>query len=391
MRTKPELLAPAGNSDKLRTAFSSGADAVYVGIRTFGLRQYAENFSLTELNTAVKWANRHRKKIYLTLNSLATNADIERLDQLLPDIAAIQPHAVIVADLGVKAHIQAACAIPIHMSTQASITNPWAVNWLAAGGVSRVVLARELSLADLEILVSETRMPLEVFIHGAMCAGYSGKCLLSNFSANRDANRGGCIQQCRVAYSNSGSFLMNSRDLMGLAALPRLMKLGLTSFKIEGRMKSHLYIANTVSVYRKAIDYLLENPDTGPDWDARVSRWTTELEQIANRGFWPGFYFPETIPDSLDQIENKVVSELQFIGTVVYNDPENGLGIHLVGSLDRTRDIAVQAGDYSWLPVTPEPIKNILGQPLTALKPNSIIVLRYQEGIAAHALVRQGR
>ena len=283
MRKKPELLAPAGNMEKLKMAVLYGADAVYLGGKAFGLRALGGNFSLTELKEAVDFAHSHRCRVYVTVNIFPHNSDMEKLPEYLRYLNSIHVDALLVADLGV--FMMCRNLIPemeLHISTQANNTNWAAVNAWKALGAKRVVLAREMSLEEIREIRTRCDVDLEMFIHGAMCISYSGRCLLSNYFTGRDSNRGSCAQSCRwkyalveetrpgqyfpIAEDEQGTYIMNSKDMCLMPYLRDVIESGVDSLKIEGRMKSVHYAASVVKAYRMAIDSYFEDPDHFLGW-----------------------------------------------------------------------------------------------------------------------------
>lgn len=318
MLTKPELLAPAGNLEKVQVAFLYGADAVYLGTPIFGLRKYADNLNLDELEMACEIAQSHHKKLYLVLNGFAHTDDLVPIRSLLTHIAEFPIHALIISDLGVFHLAQQYTSIPIHVSTQANVTNKWHANIWKDKGARRIIAARELSIAECVEIKQYTGLEMEVFVHGSRCAGYSGQCILSNYTSARDANRGGCVQNCRHRFriydanrTQVGECaLMNSKDLMGLSLIPELMTAGIDSFKIEGRMKSTLYIANTVRIYRKWIDAYWMHQEIDPD---QLASDVTELTKISNRTFMTGFATDRTW---VNQAETGCTSAVLYIGII---------------------------------------------------------------------------
>ena len=272
---KAELLAPAGNYQKLETAFRFGADAAYIGGKRFSLRTFADNFTDEELFSAVRLARENEKKVYVTVNIFARNADFGALYDYLPYLQQIGVDGVIVSDPGVVYLIKKiAPNLCVHLSTQANTTNKYSVKFWRETGVSRIVLARELALNEIaEIHEFVPEMELEAFVHGAMCISYSGRCLLSDYLDGRSSNRGACVQSCRWRYEiraingtqgqgewlpieedGRGSFILNSKDLNMLARLTEMEKAGVSSFKIEGRMKSGYYLATVINAYRRYMD-----------------------------------------------------------------------------------------------------------------------------------------
>ncbi|MDE6667210.1 MAG: U32 family peptidase [Clostridia bacterium] len=271
---KVELLAPAGNFSKLKTALYFGADAAYIGGKDFSLRSFADNFTREEMAEAVRLAHSSGKKIYVTANIFAKNADMALMEDYFAFLQSAGVDAAIISDSGVfYAAKKAAPKLPVHISTQANLTNKYAVKFWREQGATRAVLARELSIAEIEeIHYFVPDMELEVFVHGAMCISYSGRCLLSNYLAGRESNRGECVQACRWNYQirksdeksdsgwleaqedGRGTYILNSKDLNMSAHLDKLEKAGVCSFKIEGRMKSEYYLATVINAYRRCMD-----------------------------------------------------------------------------------------------------------------------------------------
>ena len=294
MDKRIELLAPAGNFEKLKAAFRFGADAAYLGGKDFSLRSFADNFSAEELRAAVEYAHARGKKVYVTANIFAKNADFAALADYFRYLQEIGADAALVTDVGAFSLArQVAPKLPLHVSTQANTTNKYAAKFWQEQGAERVVLARELSLSEIaEIHEYCPGLELEAFVHGAMCVSYSGRCLLSNYFAGRDSNRGECVQACRWKYSvralreegeggecaveedGRGSYIFNSKDLNMLPYLDKLAAAGVCSFKIEGRMKSAYYLATVVNAYRRAQDGTLS-----------VSAALEELNKVAHRAF----------------------------------------------------------------------------------------------------------
>ena len=288
---KIELLAPAGNFSKLKTALYYGADAVYVGGKTFSLRAYADNFSNEELKSAVEYTHQKGKKIYVTVNIFPKNADLENAENYFKYLESINVDAVIVTDAGlISLCKKVAPSLEIHLSTQANTTNKLTVEFWGSQGVKRIVLARELSFNDIEEITKHNpNVEIETFAHGAMCISYSGRCLLSNYLNGRDSNRGECVQACRWNYSlreknkdgnwydveedERGTYILNSKDLNMIDHIGDFVKAGVVSLKIEGRMKGEYYLATVINAYRKAIDaYYLEgeNYKNNPLYNAEL-------------------------------------------------------------------------------------------------------------------------
>ena len=303
----PELLSPAGNFEKLRAAILYGADAVYLAGQMFGMRASADNFTVEELYEAAAYVHQHGKRIYLTVNTMPHVHEYARLRQFLCDIKDAGIDAMICADLGVIATIREIIPdMEIHISTQTSIVSPASARAWAAMGAKRLVLARELTMEEIGAIRAELddEIELEAFIHGSMCVSYSGRCLLANAFNGRDGNRGTCSQPCRWNYAlveekrpdmpfpieeqeGVGTFIMSSKDMCMIEHIPELMKSGIASFKIEGRMKSAYYTAVVTNAYRMAIDAYERDPE-GYVFDPA---WLSELESVSHREYGTGFYF----------------------------------------------------------------------------------------------------
>lgn len=297
---KPELLAPAGDFEKLQWAFAYGADAVYVGLKNLSLRQKAKNFNLKELAEAVAYTHQKNKKIYLALNIIAHQRDLATIKEALPELASMDLDGLIVSDPGIISYIHTHYPnMTLHLSTQANTLNAEAVKFWEKQGIERVIFARELTLSDLQEIADQTSCEIELFIHGAMCTGYSGRCYLSEYMAGRDANSGDCAQPCRWDYyvvekmrpgeympiieDERGTTFFSSKDLCLLPHLDQLIDLGISSLKIEGRMKTIYYLSRVIQTYRRAIDEYFE---TG---SMDKNRYYQELEMVSHRQYMTGF------------------------------------------------------------------------------------------------------
>lgn len=334
---KPELLAPAGNMEKLKMALLYGADAVYLGGKVFGLRAFGGNFTNEELQEAVDFAHKLGKKIYVTVNIFPHNSDIAKLPAYLTFLNEIKVDAILVADLGVFTLAKEyAPDVELHISTQANNTNWAAVNAWAELGASRVVLAREMSLEEVKEIREKCSVELEMFVHGAMCISYSGRCLMSNYLTGRDANRGSCAQPCRWNYAlveekrpgqyfpvledERGTYIFNSKDMCLLPYLPDVIASGVDSLKIEGRMKSVHYAASVVKAYREAIDSYFAAPE---QFEIK-KEWTEELDKVSHRAYTTGFYYGR--PTEKDQIygTSSYTQTSDFVGLVLDYDEKTG-------------------------------------------------------------------
>jgi len=334
---KPELLAPAGSLEKLKVAVSFGADAVFIGGKKFGLRSSAKNFSIAEIGEGVAFAQQHGAKIYVTTNIIAHDEDLSGLDAYLLDLERVGVTGIIVADPYIIHRAQTvAPKLEIHVSTQQSILNWRSAKFFEDQGAYRVVLARETSQKEIQEILDKTDVEIEVFIHGAMCIAYSGRCTLSNYMTSRDSNRGGCCQSCRWEYDllaqqdneliatvddAAPQFSMSAKDLSLIEAIPTMIEMGIDSLKIEGRMKSVHYIATIVSSYRALIDTYCADPDNFVFNQATIH----ELQKAANRATSESFF--HTFPDEDQQLFNSRDEHpnQEFIGMALGFDADQQL------------------------------------------------------------------
>lgn len=325
---KPELLAPAGDLEKLKIAFMYGADAVFIGGKKFSLRARASNFDIPDIKEACDFAHEHNKKIYVTTNILPHNDNIEGLIEYLQDLESVGVDAIICASPVIIETAKAHTNLEIHISTQTSLTNYEAVNFWYNEGVTRVVLARELSKDEIREVRNNTEADLEVFIHGGMCVSYSGRCTLSNNMTDRDANRGGCAHSCRWNYDLYNDdeklniempFSMSSKDLQTVKHISDLIDIGVDSLKIEGRMKSIHYIATVVNTYRRLIDSITQ------EHEVDLPKYLLQIKKAENRltshGFMAGM---TTINEQLYNMRSENPTQ-EFIGMVLDYDEEEGI------------------------------------------------------------------
>ena len=332
MIRKPELLVPAGSEEVLKTAVIFGADAVYIGGEAFGLRAKARNFTGEEMKRSIDFAHAHNVKVHVTANILAHNYDLDGARSYFEELRDIKPDALIIADPGMFTIAREACPdIDIHISTQANNTNYLTYGFWYKQGAKRVVSARELSLREIKEIRQHIPddMEIESFIHGAMCISYSGRCLLSSFLTGRDANRGACTHPCRWKYTlmeetrpgeympvfenDRGTYIFNSKDLCMIEHIPEMVDAGIDSFKIEGRMKTALYVATVARTYRKAIDDYLESEDK---YRANMDWYRAEISKCTYRQFTTGFYFGK--PDENTQIydNSTYVRDYVYLGMI---------------------------------------------------------------------------
>ena len=323
---------PAKDLEVLKTAVRYGADAVYIGGEAYGLRAKARNFSPDEMAEGIRYAHEHGVKVFVTANILAHNSDLKGAERYFGELAQMKPDAILVADPGMFMLAKKACPeIPLHISTQANNTNYGTFNFWFEQGAERVVCARELSL--IEIAQIREKIPedreIEAFVHGAMCISYSGRCLLSNYFTGRDANRGACTHPCRWKYAvmeesrpgvylpveenERGTFVFNSRDLCMIEHIPDLLNAGIDSFKIEGRMKTALYVASVGRAYRQAIDDYLESEEL---YRSRIPEYQEAIRKCTYRRFTTGFYYGRPDEEAMVYDSNTYVNEAVFLGII---------------------------------------------------------------------------
>lgn len=326
---KPELLAPAGNFSKLKTAVYYGADAVYIGGKSFSLRALSDNFTDEEIARAVEYAHGKNVKVYVTVNIFAKNSDFDKAKEYFKFLYSVGVDAVLITDIGlIDLCKEVAPKLPIHLSTQANTLNKYAVRAWKNYGLERVVLARELSLAEIaEIREFVPDIELEAFAHGAMCISYSGRCLLSNYLNGRDSNRGECVQACRWSYElreknkggeyypieedERGSYILNSKDLNMISHIDEMVDAGVISLKIEGRMKSEYYLATVINAYRRAIDEYCKIGDKYKE----NSMFYDELIKTSHRAFTTAYTLGNNF-DTVNYSDSQSVGEKQFIAVV---------------------------------------------------------------------------
>ncbi|MBQ4463066.1 MAG: U32 family peptidase [Eubacterium sp.] len=332
MKKKPELLAPASSLDVFKTALDFGADAVYIGGEEFGLRAKAKNFSDEDMARAISIAHEADKKVYVTANITAHDRDMDGVRSYFARLKEIHPDALIISDPGVFILAREICPeIDIHVSTQANNVNSVTCRFWQSQGAKRVVTARELSIDEIKTICEETGDDLEIetFVHGAMCISHSGRCLLSHYFTGRDANLGACTHPCRWKYhvveetrpgeylpveeNDRGTFIFNSKDLCMIEHIPELVQAGIDSFKIEGRMKTALYVASVIRAYRQAIDDYFESEDL---YRSRVDHYMEEVKKCTYRQFTTGFFFGMTDETSQIYDANTYDKGAVYLGTV---------------------------------------------------------------------------
>ncbi len=398
---KIELLAPAGNFEKLEIAIHYGADAVYLSGKEFSLRNFAENFTIEELKQAVDYAHKCNVKVYVACNIYPRNHEQDAIQGYLGALGLIEPDAVIVADPGTFMTARNFIPhIPVHLSTQANTTNYGSgIFWKSLGAV-RVNVARELSLKEIKEISSRCNIEIEAFVHGSMCMSYSGRCLLSSFMSYRDGNRGMCSHPCRWQYAvveennpgefiplaedERGSYIFSSRDLSMIEYIPEMIASGIISFKIEGRMKSINYLATTVKIYREAIDTYFEDPE---QYKVKTG-WLEELDKIGHRGYCTGFYLGE--PDRKLRTDDIKKSNVQtFLGKVIQAGKKKGIIIDVRNKIVPGEAVEVLKKKGPALQDIVTEIFDQYGQPLSSARPGTVVTIVLGNDCRKNDLIRK--
>lgn len=397
---KIELLAPAGNFEKLEIAAHYGADAVYLAGKNFSLRNFADNFTLQELSEAVKFAHDRGIKIYVACNIYPRNCDIKPIEEYLRFLGKIVPDAVIVADVGIAVLAQKIIPnIELHLSTQANTTNYQSAEFWKNFGVKRINTARELSLDEIKT-IAENSIEVEVFAHGAMCISYSGRCLLSNFMTNRGSNQGMCAHPCRwkyavveekrpgvylpVAEDDRGFYIFNSKDICMIEHIPALIQTGIASLKIEGRMKGINYLASVVKTYREAIESYYDNPET---WRVKNS-WIEELNKINHRGYCTGFYFghpDETVPNYLSSF---CVSNYILVGKTLPTKENGVIEVDVRNKIIKGDEIEILSANETSKKSIVNDIFDMDGTPMPLAQPGNRVMIALSINSSPNDLLR---
>ena len=365
---KPELLVPASSLEVLKVAVIFGADAVYIGGEAFGLRAKAKNFSMEDMKEGIRFAHEHGVKVYVTANILAHNKDLEGVRAYFEELKEIGPDALIISDPGVFQIAKEVCPeIERHISTQANNTNYGTYLFWQALGAKRVVSARELSLEEIKEIRRNIPDDLEIetFIHGAMCISYSGRCLLSNYFTGRDANQGACTHPCRWKYAvmeesrpgeylpvyenERGTFIFNSKDLCMIEHIPDLLESGIDSFKIEGRMKTALYVATVARTYRRAIDDCLKDPKL---YEENLPWYRDQISNCTYRQFTTGFFYGKPESDAQIYDSNTYVKEYTYLGIVGERDENGHYAIEQRNKFSVGEQIEIMKPNGANIPVT---------------------------------------
>ena len=402
---RPELLIPASSLEVLKIAVIYGADAVYIGGEAFGLRAKAKNFSMEEIREGIAFAHAHDVKVYITANILAHNGDLDGVREYFAELREIKPDALIISDPGVYMIAKEVCPeIERHISTQANNTNYGTYRFWYEQGAKRVVSARELSLAEIKEIRANIPDDLEIetFIHGAMCISYSGRCLLSNYFTGRDANQGACTHPCRWKYAvveekrpgeylpvyenERGTYIFNSKDLCMIEHIPELMESGIDSFKIEGRMKTALYVATVARTYRRAIDDYKQSPEL---YREHMAWYQEQISNCTYRQFTTGFFFGKPSDEAQIYDNNTYVKEYTYLGIVGEQNEEGLYRVEQRNKFSVGETIEIMKPDGTNVPVTVEAMYTDDGESVdSAPHPKQVLWIKLSEAAKKYDLLR---
>ena len=403
---RPELLIPASSLEVLKIAVIYGADAVYIGGEAFGLRAKAKNFSMEEIREGIAFAHAHDVKVYITANILAHNGDLDGVREYFAELREIKPDALIISDPGVYMIAKEVCPeIERHISTQANNTNYGTYRFWYEQGAKRVVSARELSLAEIKEIRANIPDDLEIetFIHGAMCISYSGRCLLSNYFTGRDANQGACTHPCRWKYAvveekrpgeylpvyenERGTYIFNSNDLCMIEQIPELMESGIDSFKIEGRMKTALYVATVARTYRRAIDDYKQSPEL---YREHMAWYQEQISNCTYRQFTTGFFFGKPSDEAQIYDNNTYVKEYTYLGIVGERNEEGLYRIEQRNKFSVGESIEVMKPDGANITVTVQRIVDEEGNDMeSAPHPKQVLYIDLGQPLAMYDILRR--
>lgn len=403
---RPELLIPASSLEVLKIAVIYGADAVYIGGEAFGLRAKAKNFSMEEIREGIAFAHAHDVKVYITANILAHNGDLDGVREYFAELREIKPDALIISDPGVYMIAKEVCPeIERHISTQANNTNYGTYRFWYEQGAKRVVSARELSLAEIKEIRANIPDDLEIetFIHGAMCISYSGRCLLSNYFTGRDANQGACTHPCRWKYAvveekrpgeylpvyenERGTYIFNSKDLCMIEHIPELMESGIDSFKIEGRMKTALYVATVARTYRRAIDDYKQSPEL---YREHMAWYQEQISNCTYRQFTTGFFFGKPSDEAQIYDNNTYVKEYTYLGIVGEQNEEGLYRVEQRNKFSVGESIEVMRPDGANITVTVQRIVDEEGNDMeSAPHPKQVLYIDLGQPLAMYDILRR--
>lgn len=405
MENKVELLAPAGDMERLKTAIKFGADAVYMAGQSFGLRKNAKNFDHDAMKEAVDYAHARNVRVHVTMNIVPHDKDLDGIVDYIKELEKIGVDALIISDPGIFQIAKENCDIDLHISTQASVTNSATINFWCQMGAKRVILARELSLDEIIEIRKNVPKDLEIecFIHGAMCISYSGRCLLSNYMTGRDANRGDCAHACRWKYSlqeetrpgeyypvvedEGGTFIMNSKDLCLVEDIDKLIEAGIDSFKIEGRMKTAFYVATVIRAYRQAIDAYYEG-----NFSKEISdKYVNEIKKASHRHFTKGFLYGK--PDSEAQIyeSSSYIRNYDFIGVILDYDKDSKIAtVEQRNRFFLNDEVEIFGNSKDFFEFKIDNIKNLKGEDIeVANKPKEKLLIKIDLPLEPGDMIRK--
>lgn len=393
----PELLAPAGSLDKLKVAISYGADAVYLGGLKFGLRSAAENFTQEELTEGVQFAHERGAKVYVVLNGFLHDSDLSELPEFVKFLDSLNIDAVIVSDLGVIKTVLENSKIPVHLSTQASCINVESAKMWKKMGVERIVVGREVSVAEAGKIKKEADIEVEMFVHGSMCMAYSGNCVISNFTQGRDSNRGGCAHSCRFEYSiemdeldseeKKKAFFMSSKDLNGIKVLPEYIEHKIDSIKVEGRMKSHLYAGTMSKVYAEALEHYKTNGNFLSD---QLIEWDKELAKVTHRS-----YAEANLTEKANELtifnEREVSSDSDYVmvGRVVDVMPNEFIVVEVRNAFNLGEELELLPFRGAVEVITVESIVDLNQNQQQRTKPSTLVKLPYVNNAQTNNILRK--
>lgn len=393
---KPELLVPASSLEVLKVAVMYGADAVYIGGEMYGLRAKAKNFSREDMAEGIRFAHEHGKRVFVTANITAHNRDLEGVREYFAELRGMKPDALIISDPGVFTIAQEICPeIEIHVSTQSNNVNYETYLFWQRLGAKRVVSARELSIQEISDIRAHIPPDLEIetFVHGAMCISYSGRCLLSNYFTGRDANLGACTHPCRWKYyimeenrpgeylpveeNERGTYIFNSKDLCMIGHIPDLVKAGIDSFKIEGRMKTALYVADVARTYRQAIDDYFKSPE---QYESRIPYYEAEISKCTYRQFTTGFFYGSPTHEAQIYDNNTYVRGYRYLGLAGKPDPEGYVAIEQRNKFSVGDEVEIMKPSGEDLTVSVQSMLDEYGKPIESCPhPKQIIQVRFSQ------------
>ena len=401
---KPELLAPAGNLEKLKVAIHYGADALYLSGKAYGLRSFAQNFTIREMEEGIKYANKKGVKVYVTVNIFSHNEDLEKLPQYLIQLEELGIDAIIVSDPGIISMANEFIpTIPLHLSTQANCTNWRSVQFWEVQGIARINLARELSFSEIVHIKKRADAQIEIFVHGAMCMSYSGRCLLSNYLSHRDSNLGECSQPCRWKYSlmeesrfgryypifedDRGSYILSSEDLCLIEHIPELIEASIDSLKIEGRMKGINYVGNVTRIYRQAINEYLNCPER---YELKQD-WLEELKKVSHRNYTTGFFCGNFAKPSQNYSSLSYIHTHDIVGIVREVLENTKIKVEVRNQIRIEDEVEFIGNKGKINRVFLDKIKNEDNEEIRVAQPNQLVLFNVSFPVSVNDIIRKMR